>query len=174
MIVDRPRSCPTSLLAYFLAVFTVEIAYILNHHVYATARIGVYYTSAGAALAACGIILMMPLRGPSLPCLDIGVVGHTPSSNYRSPEDNLRLWQFLTVSWMSPLMSMGKKRQLHEEDVWSLGFEFQHRRLHDHFRVLRGSVISRLLQANGLDVLITATIAIVQMLCGMAFGPVDA
>lgn len=67
-------------------------------------------------------------------------------------------------------MSLGKKRQLHEEDVWSLGFEFQHRRLHDHFRVLRGSVISRLLQANGLDVLITASIAIVQMLCGMGSG----
>ncbi|KAE8349422.1 ABC transporter [Aspergillus coremiiformis] len=107
----------------------------------------------------------MPLRCPSLPRVDIGVVGQPSSSKFRSPEDNLRLWQFLTVSWMAPLMTAGKNRQLNEDDVWFLGFEFQHRRLHEKFRQLRGSVISRLLQANGIDVLIITGISTVQMLC---------
>lgn len=67
---------------------------------------------------------------------------------------------------MAPLISIGRKRQLQEEDVWFLGFEFQHRKLHEKFRRLKGSVVGRLLQANGIDVLIITTIAIVQMLCG--------
>lgn len=109
----------------------------------------------------------MPLRSPSLPSFDIGVVGQEPSSNFRSPEDSLRLWQFLSVSWMAPLLSKGKKRQLNEDDVWLLGFEFKHRRLHEKFRLTRGSVISRLLQANGIDIVIVTIIATVQMLCGL-------
>lgn len=106
------------------------------------------------------------MRAPILPCIDIAAVGQQPSSHFRSPEDNLRLWQFLTVTWMAPLISIGRKRQLHEDDVWFLGFEFQHRRLHDKFRRLRGSAISRLLQANGIDIFTITVIAIVQMLCG--------
>ena len=109
----------------------------------------------------------MPLREPALPCIDIAAVAQRPSSDFRSPEDNLRLWQFLTVSWMAPLISIGRKRQIQEDDVWYLGFQFQHQRLHDKFRRLRGSVVSRLLQANGIDIFIIALIAIAQLLCGM-------
>ncbi|KAL4894390.1 ABC transporter [Aspergillus ambiguus] len=163
--VRRPRSCPVSLLAFFLIAFSVEAIFIIDCDKCAVSKLFSYYIAAGAALAACATILVMPLRKPSLPCMDIGVVGHPPSSDYRSPEDNLRLWQFLSVSWMAPLMSMGKRRQLNEEDVWSLGFEFQHRRLHEKFRQLRGSVLGRLLQANGIDVVIITSISIVQMLC---------
>jgi hypothetical protein len=123
------------------------------------------YTAASAALMACFTILLMPFRKPSLPVIDISAVGQTPCSDFRSPEDNLRLWQFLTVSWMAPLISLGRKRQLNEPDVWLLGFEFQHSRLHERFRRLRGSVLRRVLQANGLDVLIISVIAIVQMIC---------
>jgi hypothetical protein len=70
---------------------------------------------------------------------------------------------------MAPLISIGKKRQLDEDDVWFLGFEFQHCRLHDKFRRLKGSVIGRLLRANGVDIVIISTIAIVQMICGQEF-----
>jgi ABC-type multidrug transport system fused ATPase/permease subunit len=69
---------------------------------------------------------------------------------------------------MAPLISIGKKRQLDEDDVWFLGFEFQHCRLHDKFRRLKGSVIGRLLRANGVDIVIISTIAIVQMICDFA------
>ncbi|KAE8144446.1 ABC transporter [Aspergillus avenaceus] len=163
--VERPRSSPVSLLAFFVTAIVFEAGFILNPKVYGVSKISAHYVAAAAALAACATILMMPFREPSLPCIDIGVVGHASSSKFRSPEDNLRLWQFLTVSWMAPLMRVGKQRQLNEEDVWFLGFEFQHRKLHERFRRLRGSVISRLFQANGIDVSIITLVSTVQMIC---------
>ncbi|KAI3009281.1 hypothetical protein CBS147346_2172 [Aspergillus niger] len=162
--IARPRSCPLSLLAFFISILAVEIAFITIYDVHESI-VAPHHVAAGTALVGCLVILVMPLRGPLLPCMDIGAVGQAPSSKFRSPEDNLRLWQFLSVSWMAPLISIGRKRQLQEEDVWFLGFEFQHRKLHEKFRRLRGSVIGRLLQANGIDVLIITMIAIVQMLC---------
>jgi hypothetical protein len=119
-----------------------------------------------AALTAVAVIFCMPLRDPSLSTGEISAVGAAPSVRKRSPEDNLRLWQFLTISWLSPLLALGKKRQLHEEDIWSLGFEFQHTRLHDKFRQLQGSVVKRLLRANGLDVIIIIANGVLNTLCG--------
>lgn len=124
-----------------------------------------HYVGASAAFLNGFIILLMPFRTSSTPIFEISAVGQIPNSDFRSPEDNLRLWQFLTVSWMEPLISLGRKRQLHERDVWLLGFEFQHSRLHEKFRRLKGSVLARTLRANGLDVFIISTIAIVQMFC---------
>jgi len=68
----------------------------------------------------------------------------------------------MTVSWMSPLISLGAKRQLNEEDVWSLGREFQHRLLHERFKELKGSITKRLLVANGLDLFLTSLLAIIE------------
>lgn len=65
---------------------------------------------------------------------------------------------------MSPLISLGFARQLNEEDVWSLGFEFQHRRLHDKFREMKGSVVRRLLAANGIDLVFISVLGILESL----------
>lgn len=119
----------------------------------------------GASVLSIIIILSMPTRDPFLPKEGIGRVGATSSDSLRSPEDDLNLWQFLTVSWMSPLISVGRKRRINEDDVWLLGFEFQHRRLHEKFRQLRGSVLRRLLRANGIDIFILSCISLVQMVC---------
>lgn len=159
----RPRSCSISMLLYFIIVFAVEIA--LASRSDAKFKGIARFIAAVAAFGAFLTILLMPFRKPSVAVFDIGAVGQIPSSDFRTPEDNLRLWQFLTVSWMAPLISLGRKRQLHEPDVWQLGFEFRHRRLHDKFRRIKGSVLGRLLKANGLDVLIISSIAIVQMFC---------
>lgn len=167
--IRRPRSCPTSLLAYYLSVLAVKLLFVLFVHSPVPLKFSkfvAHYGSVSIAAAACLTILLMPLREPSLPCIKISPVGQVPSSDHRSPEDNLRLWQFLTVSWMAPLISIGRKRRLDEQDVWFLGFEFQHRRLHEKFRQLRGSVLRRVLRANGLDVFMICVIATVQMFCG--------
>ncbi|KKK17121.1 ABC transporter [Aspergillus rambellii] len=165
VVTERPRSSPLLFLAFYVAESIVEIAYIVNGDVYAVSSIFTYYVAAGTALLGVAVILAMPLRQVALPTFDISTVGQAPNSDHRSPEDNLRLWQFFTVSWMAPLLAVGKSRQLNESDVWFLGFEFQHQRLHEKFRQLHGSVLRRLLQANGIDLLIISTIAIVHMLC---------
>ena len=114
------------------------------------------------AIIAIAIIICMPLRDPQLPNQDISPVYEIPTDELRSPEDNLTLWQFMTVSWMSPLMSLGSVRQLNDEDVWSLSLEFQHRGLHDKFRELKGSVVRRLLTANGIDLIIISLLGILE------------
>jgi hypothetical protein len=155
------------MLAYYVLVFAVELSLVTHPDTCPKFKIVARYIAASAAAAACATILLMPFREPSLSSIDISAVGQQPSNDFRTPEDNLRLWQFLTVSWMAPLISTGRKRQLHEQDVWLLGFDFQHSRLHEKFRRLRGSVLSRLLRANGIDVFIISTISLVQMICGM-------
>ncbi|KAJ5769828.1 uncharacterized protein N7511_001879 [Penicillium nucicola] len=161
----RPRSCPISMLVYYVFAFAIELSLAARPEVYSKFKTVARFIAAGAAATACLTILLMPFREQSLQRCDISAVGQQPSSEFRTPEDNLKLWQFLTVSWMAPLISTGGKRQLNEQDVWQLGFEFQHRRLHEKFRRLRGSVVSRLLRANGIDVFIISTISTIQMIC---------
>lgn len=64
---------------------------------------------------------------------------------------------------MKPLIELGNKRQLNDDDVWMLGYEFKHRTLHDSFRELKGSVLRRLLEANGIDLVIMSLLAIVEL-----------
>ncbi|KAJ5549504.1 hypothetical protein N7513_006738 [Penicillium frequentans] len=161
----RPRSCSIWMLAYFILTFVVEIILAAHNDARPTVKVIACYISAIAALAASSTILLMPFREDLSPGSGISAVGEAPSSMLRSPEDNLRLWQFLTVSWMAPLISLGRKRQLNEPDVWFLGFEFQHKRLHEKFRRMRGSVLARVLKANSLDVLIISAVATVQLVC---------
>lgn len=159
------------MLAFYVMAIAVEISWATRPDLDPKFKVAARYTAAIAAIAASTTILLMPFREPSLPSIDISAVGQDPSSDFRTPEDNLRLWQFLTVSWMAPLISTGRKRQLNEDDVWLLGFEFQHSRLHEKFRQLRGSVLGRLLRANGIDVFIISAISTIQLLCGkLALG----
>ncbi|KAI4250339.1 MAG: hypothetical protein LQ352_005360, partial [Teloschistes flavicans] len=113
----------------------------------------------------------MSLRDPDLPSADISPAFEKPHRRMRSPEDNLTLWQWMSVSWMSPLIAIGYTRQLHDEDVWSLSYEFQHRILHQRFRELGGSVVRRLLSANGIDLAILSFLGVVEALSNFA-GPV--
>ena len=119
------------------------------------------------AIGAVVLITCLPLRDPDIPCDHICPVSDLPTLQLRTPEDNLTLWQFMTVSWMNPLISLGRARQLNDKDVWSLGFEFQHRGLHDAFRELHGTVVRRLLKANGLDLVITGFLGMFEMLASM-------
>ena len=124
-----------------------------------------------AGISAVVTILCMPLRDPDLCNDQISPPYAHPTSGLRSPEDNLTLWQFMTVSWMTPLISVGSVRQLNDRDVWALAFEFQHNILHERFRELKGSVVRRLVTANGLDLVIIACLAVLESLASMQKYP---
>lgn len=115
------------------------------------------------ALLGISVILLMPLRDPQLPADDISQPMSDPTSILRSPEDNLSLFQFMTVSWMSPLLRIGYRRQLEDEDVWRLAYEFQHQRLHGNFRLLKGTVVQRLLKANAIDLCILTILGLLEL-----------
>ncbi|KAJ8119711.1 hypothetical protein ONZ43_g3399 [Nemania bipapillata] len=104
----------------------------------------------------------MPMRDPALDITGIADSANRPTSGLRSPEDNISLWQFMTVSWLRPLISLGYKNQLNDEDVWLLPYEFQHKKLHILFQELKGPVWWRLLLANGLDLFIISMLGIIE------------
>ena len=122
------------------------------------------------ALTIIVVILCMPLRDLALPHKQISPVFTQPKHEFRSPEDSLTPWQFMCVSWMQPLITMGSSRQLNEDDVWSLSYEFQHKYLHDRFREMKGSVVRRLLAANGLDVVIIVVLGILESLASVHYA----
>ncbi len=160
---DRPKTAPTGLLAIIVSILIVEIALLVD------ARSGFQVQNVPAilkiliSLSAVTIILRMPLRDPRLPNAEISKPFEQPTYQLRTPEDNMILWQSLTISWMSPLVSLASARQINDEDVWGLGFEFQHRKLHANFRELQGSVVRRLFIANGLDCVITTFLNITEL-----------
>jgi hypothetical protein len=163
LAICRPATTPMALLVLYVALLISQLIVLVDgSSQLRLARIPGAIATIAAFTAIC-IILVMPLRNPLLPTKDISPPFEPPDKELRSPEDNLTLWQFMTVSWMAPLISLGNKRQLNDEDVWSLGYEFQHRGLHDSFRQLEGSVLGRLLEANGLDLLIISVLGILEL-----------
>ncbi|KAK7517323.1 ABC transporter [Phyllosticta citriasiana] len=166
LAIDRPRFTPKLLMVLFCSMLGCQIAQILWSDWKALDPFSIAQT--GVNLLAVVIILFMPMRNPALESSGISKPFTEPTSELRSPEDNLTLWQFMTVSWMSPLISRGYKEQLHDSNVWKLPFEFQHTRLHLLFRDLRGSVVRRLLKANGLDLIISTCIAIVELVANLS------
>lgn len=98
-----------------------------------------------------------------MPIDDISAVYSAPTIKLRTPEDNLTLWQYMTVAWMAPLISEGYKRTLDDEDVWDLPWEFKHARLHETFRELPGSVTKRVFVANGMDLVRTCSLGVARL-----------
>jgi hypothetical protein len=124
-----------------------------------------YCLSGSAALASVLVILLMPFRYVHGGDKEVSSVGSLPNDQARSPEDGLRLWQFLTVYWMSPLIKIGRTRKLNEEDVWLLAFEFQHSRLFETFQTLKGSVLGRIIRANAVDIFIISILSLIDLAC---------
>jgi ABC-type multidrug transport system fused ATPase/permease subunit len=69
---------------------------------------------------------------------------------------------------MAPIISIGTRRQLNDEDVWFLPFEFQHTRLHLLFREIKGSVVGRLVKANGVDLWITTGLGVLESFASLS------
>lgn len=109
------------------------------------------------------MILNMPLRDPALSSKEISPVFGTPTVELRTPEDNLTPWQYMSVAWMAPLIQKGVTKDMEDKDVWDLGYEFKHARLHNTFRKLTGSVTRRIFVANGLDLLYTTVLNVVRL-----------
>ena len=165
--IDRPKTTPFGILAIVLSLVTIKIVLLVDARFVLHAQDIPACLGLLIGLLAVAVILCMPLRNPGLSNDGISTPFGHPTSQLRSPEDNLTLWQFMTFSWMTPLISLGSARQLNDEDVWSLGFEFQHSILHDSFSKLKGSVVRRLIAANGLDLVIIAILAVSESLASM-------
>lgn len=166
LVVRKPRTTPISVLIIITSTIVCQSVVMANHNEWSKTALGLDITTLTLSVLAVCIILMMPLRDPSLPDCSISKPFTESTASLRSPEDNLSLWQFMTVSWMTPLIRTGFKRQLDDVDVWQLGFEFQHKHLHAKFRRLKGTVMQRLLTANGIDLVIITALGILETILG--------
>ncbi|KAL2753561.1 hypothetical protein ACRALDRAFT_2139965 [Sodiomyces alcalophilus JCM 7366] len=158
--VQRPAKTPKSLLLLYTAVFFCHLTFLEASRRAREPLDPLIIVRTVLSFAALVAVFLMPMREPKLPTK--GIATNVPTRDARSPEDNLSLWQFMTVSWMGPLIARGTKTQLHDEDVWQLPYDFQHGRLHMLFRDLRGTVVKRLFLANGLDLVIICLLGILE------------
>jgi hypothetical protein len=162
----RPTTSPSSLLVFYTTALLADLGTLDTWNYPPTLQDGCHHAAAFLTLASVVTVLSMPMKTIPLKSEPVSKVGSPPKNTDRSPEDGLRLWQFLTVSWVGALLSVGNQRQLEKEDVWRLGAEFQHRRLIQCFADLKGSVTRRLLKANGIDCCILIAAAFVALFCG--------
>jgi len=160
-----PRTAPKLTLLLLISIFVIELGYIAQEQDFGANQIPDVLTivSGLASLLGMGIIFNMPLRHPVMPRDDISKPYTEPTNQLRSPEDNLTLLQWMTVSWMGSLVQVGTKRQIQADDVWKLGYEFQHHHLHNKFRDTKGSVIWRLVKANWVDMAVMTFTALVEL-----------
>ncbi|KAK4188759.1 putative ATP-dependent permease [Podospora australis] len=166
LAIERPSTVPGTVFVVQLALILVEFAlFMVVPGAVGNGWLQILSTWAGGCLLplfSLGTMANMPIRDPSMDFTGISKPFAEPSHLDRSPEDRITLFQWMTVSWLAPLIKNGSKKKLNEEDVWFLAYEFHHRRLHMLFRDLTGSVLSRLLKANGLDLLIITSLGILE------------
>lgn len=158
ILLRRPRTASLSLLFLFASIVLSELAILISDPVHFVPALGPLVAFAGIV-----VVLNMPLRDPLLPSEDISPVYGPPTVKLRTPEDSLTPLQFMTVSWMGPLIKKGITRKMDDEDVWDLGWEFKHARLHDAFRKLEGSVTRRIFVANGMDAFRTTSLNLLRL-----------
>jgi hypothetical protein len=168
LALSRQKYCPAWLLAFYFGSLVVEFSTIESWDGHRELETIVHYAITSVTILSIATLLTMPFRPISPASGPIAVAGEIPSNEDRSPEDSLRLWQFLTTSWVWPLLAIGKARQIEKEDIWKLGYDFQCSRVVAAFQEVQGStLLRRLLRANKVDCLIIVLVGIVGMLCGM-------
>ncbi|OAA71750.1 ABC transporter, transmembrane domain, type 1 [Akanthomyces lecanii RCEF 1005] len=165
-MADRPTRTPRILLVqYFVLLLGRAAAYslrFLNHQSLLDAEEPTPLIRVALAALALVCICAMPLRDPTWDVANIGTAKLPPSHHLRSPEDSLSLLRFWTMSWVTPLAALCQTREITVEDVWQLPFDFQHTRLYEVFREVRGRLLPCLVEANGLDLFISTALAIVE------------
>ncbi|KAH8900261.1 P-loop containing nucleoside triphosphate hydrolase protein [Thozetella sp. PMI_491] len=163
LLVDRPQSTPGAVLVLNALTFFDSLMLLAVAPPNLTSGDGIIrLVEIGVVFVSIVAILNMPLRDRRM--LNNGISQpFTPATvELRSPEDNMTLWQWMSVSWMAPLISVGLKRQIHDEDVWLLPFAFHHDRLHLLFREVKGSVLGRLLKANAPDLMTITSLGLLE------------
>lgn len=163
-IGERPVKTPKLLLVQYVLIFSAAIGIYSLHFLEHTLEFIDPLELARNAVSLVGIIIIMfmPLRDPAWDVKDIGSAKLPPSFHVRSPEDNLSLFRFWTMNWVYPLAKVCRSREINVEDVWQLPFDFQHIRLYEAFRELKGRLLPCLIEANGLDLSISTSLAITE------------
>lgn len=109
-------------------------ALLLNEAVAVRHRIGLAFhlVLCFAALATLAISTTLSLQ-PVKPSNKVDEPGKKPSPELTSPEDALTLWQWCTITWISPVMHTAAKRQLQFSDLWLRSPYYESRNLSSQY-----------------------------------------
>ncbi|CAE6455347.1 unnamed protein product, partial [Rhizoctonia solani] len=110
------------------------------------------------------IILNMPLESFGEPKVD--AEGRLPAL-----EDHCTLLQWITFSWVSPLVALGSQQPLREKDMWQLSRLMRTRVLMKQFSQLnrKSSLLRKLLVANARDMFLDLALTVLSAI--LDFGP---
>ncbi|KAF8748762.1 P-loop containing nucleoside triphosphate hydrolase protein [Rhizoctonia solani] len=109
------------------------------------------------------IILNMPLESSGDAQID--AEGRTPAL-----EDHCTLLQWITFSWVSPLVALGSRQPLGEKDMWQLSRLMRTRVLMKQFSQLkRSSLLRKILAANARDMFLDLILTVLSAI--LDFGP---
>ncbi|QRW04429.1 ABC transporter [Ceratobasidium sp. AG-Ba] len=162
----RPNLKPSCTPYYDL--FTVYSSQFLatSVRIYETAGVGygdggawstksVFILDAGLSFLGLVVIFMMPLNV-------LGKFYNDEDGNAPSLEDQCTLWDWVSFTWVSPLISIGVQRPLEEKDVWQLSQTMQTRVLMKKFcEMKQSSLLRRLAVANAKDLFLDAVLSVV-------------
>ena len=161
--LNRPTTAPSSLLLFYV----FEIVAMLSRVIPWTSPLALSVILQLLIVACCFssiiTILCMPIQPLSSAPDQINDPGYGKSEN-TTPEDTVRLFQYFAISWVWPLLVVGKQRQLQKEDIWTIRSEIRTNRLAAVYASLRQSTVFRkLLHANALDVCTLSAITCIQL-----------
>ncbi|CAE6397156.1 unnamed protein product [Rhizoctonia solani] len=108
------------------------------------------------------IILNMPLESFGEPNVD--AEGRPPAL-----EDHCTLLQWITFSWVSPLVALGSRQPLGEKDMWQLSRLMRTRVLMKHFSQLKkSSLLRKILAANARDLFLDLVLTVLSAILDFA------
>ncbi|KAF8144221.1 ABC transporter type 1, transmembrane domain-containing protein, partial [Mycena galopus ATCC 62051] len=155
--VHTSATPPYDLFVLYVVYFVIGIVkiggYVFEHNVDGIpfpgppvlAGICVYIASTLAVLLA---VLSMPLNVPSSRT-NVSQIGITVS-----PEDYTPLWQWISFSWIYPLIKKGTHKTLQDKDVFELSPNIQSRPVFIKFnRLQMPTLLQKLWVANSLDLM---------------------
>ncbi|KAG8741815.1 hypothetical protein FRC12_015533, partial [Ceratobasidium sp. 428] len=143
--------------AHFLATCFRAYQLVWREDEFGIARL-IFTLDASLSLLGLVIILNMPLNV-------FGKFHDDEDGNAPSLEDQCTLWQWISFTWISPLISIGAERPLDEKDVWQLSQRMQMRVLmKKFFGMKQPSLLHRLFIANAKDLFLDFALTVVSTL----------
>ncbi|KZS96802.1 multidrug resistance-associated ABC transporter [Sistotremastrum niveocremeum HHB9708] len=104
------------------------------------------------------LILGMPMGVP------VESVDKSKIGTELTPEDYATLFQWITFSWVYPLIKRGTNATLKEKDIWALSPTMQSRPVYKKFCAITGStLLKRLWFAGSLDLILDFTLTLVSV-----------
>lgn len=152
--VLRPlaRKSPTPPYDLVVLYLVHSVACLVVIHAQWTQRASITPSIASLLVTSCALALIF-----SMPLTDVDPSPDTPEHT-RPPagEDRCTLWQWMTFSWMSPLIDLAVERTIEKENVWQLSEGCRSNLLVRKFKQVSSarSLPWRVIAANGHDILL--------------------